>query len=144
MSRAHDAATGGKSDIVLGDGALRVRLGVRVSDSRVVGHEEVVGGFRAKALLAVPGHVVDGHERTVCQQQEVEQAAADDDIVSRFDHAGQGGVGRRLGHVVSEAERVVTADCVVDRAGVQGCLYGAVVEVVVGAGALGGEAEFVP
>ena len=53
----------------------------------MVGHEEVLRRARRRleALRAVPGHVLDGHQRAVCEEEEVEEAVADDGVVGPFD-----------------------------------------------------------
>lgn len=68
---------------------------------RVVRDDHVVlEGFR-EPLGAVPGEVLEGHQRAVHHQHHVESPVTDDDVVGTFDHLPQGStvVGRRGGPV---------------------------------------------
>ena len=89
---AHDAAASHKTDGGCGD-RLVFGLVDDEADGGVVGHEEGGGGLFGEALLAVPGHIVEGHECAVGEEEEVEEARADDDVVGALDDGGEGGVG---------------------------------------------------
>ena len=59
--------------------------------SLMVRHVEVLllEGRGLEALGAVPGHVLNGDQGAVGEEQEVEQAVADDCVVSALDDAGK-------------------------------------------------------
>ena len=70
----------------------------------MVRDEEVVGGIAAEALGAVPGHVLDRHERTVGQEDKVEHSVADDSAVVLLDDTREDAEARwRRGVVVEDA-----------------------------------------
>lgn len=112
--------------------------------------EELIRRRRAKALGAIPRHILDHEQGAVSEEDIVEQAVADDDVIRAFDDGGEdaeagggGGVG-----VVDEDGGVGAFHPVCVRGGVDGCLHVAAVEVdacacghVVEAA---GEAEHVP
>lgn len=112
----------------------------------MVGDEEFVLGLVLEALLAAPGHVLDGQEGAVVEEDEVEFAMHDDGAVEIVDDAGDDFVGGLWGGVGVE-DAVGAFGPGLDR-GVDGFLHGGAVEVdlfacgqvVEGAG----EAEHVP
>ena len=53
----------------------------------VVRNEEVILRVAAETLCAVPGHILNSHESSVGEQDEVEHAVADDGAVVLLDHA---------------------------------------------------------
>ena len=69
---------------------LRLCLVDDLVDVGVIGHKELVARGLREALRAVPGHVVQRHESAVCQEEVVEQSAADDNIVGALDDRGEG------------------------------------------------------
>ena len=77
----------------------------------VVGRVERGGGVLGETLGAVPGHVLDGEESSVCAEKHVEVAGADDGVVCVLDDALEdavvGGAGGGVGTlVVAVAEDV--------------------------------------
>lgn len=51
----------------------------------MVGHVEEVLGHTLETLLAVPGHVLDGGQRAVGEEEEVQPAVTDEDVVGALD-----------------------------------------------------------
>ncbi len=96
-----------------------------------------------EALLAVPGHIVEGCQCPVCEKQVIQQAGADNDVVGLLDHVGQDLPGGWIGGITLGEKLRVAADGVGGRWGVNRFLDVRAVEVVVGAIAFGGEAELV-
>ena len=116
MPGAHDARRGDGAEVQLA----------------VVRDEEVVRGRGLEAERAVPGHVLDHEEGAVGNEDVVEQAVADEDVVRALDDAredghpgGRGGVG---------GEDAVGAFLPFLLRRVDGGLHVAAVEVDVGAG----------
>lgn len=108
---------------------------------------EVIGGAWCglETLLAVPGHVLDGQQRAVGEEEEVQEAVADDGVVGALDDGREGAESRGDGFVrVREEVRAAAADEVVGGRDVELSLDIGAVEVVVGAGAEGGESHLVP
>lgn len=60
------------------------------ADRWVVGHEELVTGCAVEPLCSVPCHVVEGGKGAVGNEEIVEMARANDDIVGPLDHVGKG------------------------------------------------------
>lgn len=95
------------------DVTLSQRFVQRIPNGRVIRHEELVRKrVSLEALCAVPGHVVKRCEGPVCQDEEVQVAVADEDVVCALDDAGEDGKGRGKG--AFQAEGWVAADGVVD------------------------------
>lgn len=64
----------------------------RIPNGRVIRHEELVRKrITLETLCAVPGHVVKCCEGPVCENEEVEVAVADEDVVCALDDAGEDG-----------------------------------------------------
>jgi len=89
---AHGTTACDESNGQFGDISLCEGFEEGIADCRVIGDVELTRGLGLEALLAVPGHVVDDHERAVCEEQVIEQAGANDYVVGLFDHMGQDGV----------------------------------------------------
>lgn len=105
--------------------------------------EERLSGRRLEALGAVPGHVLDGDDGTVQEEEVVVPAVADEDVVSALDDGRERpeGAGNRA---VSVGKDDVVADSVVGGRDVDGRLDIGAVEVVVRTAAQRGEAHLVP
>jgi hypothetical protein len=70
----------------------------------VVRNEEVVLGVAAESLCAIPGHILDCHEGSIGEQDEVQHTVANDGAVVLLDHAGKNAeTGRRRSIVVEYA-----------------------------------------
>ena len=66
----------------------------------VVWDKEVVSRIAAESLGAVPGHVLDGHQRAICQQDEIKQTMTDDSALVLFNHTGKNAESRWWRRVV--------------------------------------------
>lgn len=77
---------------VPGTGIKVIRVGlitpVQLSQTVVVRNEERFHRGTLEPLLTVPGHVLDGGEGAVQEEEVIEPAVADDGVVSAFDDAG--------------------------------------------------------
>lgn len=141
----------------VGQASLRVRGAKDAcpSDGReglvgVVGDVERFGGTSLEAGEVVPGHVLDAKEGSVGDEDHVEGAVADDDVVGLLDDVGQGVEGGGFGGVAAVDEDLDgRAGCPgyvlwgvdglldVRAIKVDACAFGEVVETA-------GEAELVP
>ena len=72
-----------------------------------------------ETLEAVPGHVLDGDERALGEEEEIEVSVGDDCVVCALDYGGKGAEGGGDG-LVAFGEEVLAAgaDVVVGRWGV--------------------------
>lgn len=66
----------------------------------MVWNKEVVGRIAAESLGAVPRHVLDGHQRAICQQDEIKQTMADDSALILFNDTGKNAESRWWRRVV--------------------------------------------
>ena len=139
----HYTTTSDQARRTFGRCFLFVGLVIRIPDRRVIRHEELAGRLLAKALLAIPCHVVQRHEGAVGQNHVVQQARTHDHIVGLFNHVWQGPVGGRLGWITVAGKCVVAADCVIGGWGVYSLLDITTIEVVVGSIAFGRVPKFV-
>ena len=73
----------------------------------VVRNEEVVIGVGAETLCAIPCHVLDGHESTIGEQNEVKHAVTDDSPVVLLNHAWENAEAR--GRRVAILEHAIAA-----------------------------------
>ena len=73
----------------------------------VVGSIEISAGVLRKALSAVPGHVLDGKECSVCAQKHVQVTAADDRVVCVLNDALQNSVRCRWRRGIGSTAAVV-------------------------------------
>ncbi len=112
--------------------------------------EEVVPGGVAEALRVVPGHILNHKQSPIGEEDVVEEAVGDDDVVSAFDDGGEDGEARGRGGIGGVDEDVCGGAFLpvgVGR-GVDGALHVAAVEVDACAGGQvvegAGEAEHVP
>lgn len=129
-------------------GVLRER-GLRgplpqLRQARVVRDEERLDGRPLEPLGAVPGHVLDGGEGAVGEEEEVEPAVADDGVVGALDDAGERAQRAGRGPVPVREDVVLAAHGVVRRRRVEGGLHVGAVEVVVWPAGQRGEAHLVP
>lgn len=122
-----------------------------------LGNDNGRRGLGLEAQFAVPGHVLDGHEGAVCDDDHVEVAVCDEDAVRGLDDLREdvldrvgGEVALALGAAVAAREDGVDGACgpVDVRRGVDGGFDVGAVEVCGGAfggvDELGGEGEDVP
>jgi hypothetical protein len=118
-----------------------------IAKTLVVRHEEVLllGGRGLEALEAVPGHVLDGDEGAVGEEEEVEETMADDGVVGTFDDGWERSQ-RRWNGLITPREEVftTTADEVVGRRSVNNFLDIRSVEVVVWTTSERRESELIP
>jgi hypothetical protein len=130
---------------VVGVGAKRQVLDS--AQALVIGHEEVVDGAGRglEALCAIPRHVLDGEQRAVSEEEEVQHAVPDDGIVGPLDDGREGAESGWDG-LVSVGEEV-TAACaheVVGWGNVELGLDVAPVEIVMRTSAKRRETHLVP
>jgi len=107
-----------KLDCDIGETTLSVPLAKIASTSKssqvqllVVGNEEIVFGIAAEALSAVPGHVLNRHERPVSQKDEVKHSVANDRTVVLLDDTREDAEARWRGCIVVEDAIATLVPC---------------------------------
>lgn len=68
---------------VLGEG-LMGSAKVELTELRMIRSVEIIGGRFLEALLAMPGHVLNGDKASFCEQEEVKITVGKNDIVGGF------------------------------------------------------------
>ena len=56
----------------------------------MIRHEVVIGGCFLKPLKPVEGHILNGGESTVGEEEEIEKSMGNNRVVRTFNHAGKG------------------------------------------------------
>lgn len=117
---------------------------IRVCDlTRSIGHDERLNRVSLESPSAVPGHVLNGRQCAVHEEQVIIPSMSDNDVVCGLDDLGQGaqGAGDRT---VTLRENVTSTDRVVGGWSVQDLLHIRSVEVIVGATSKRWETHHIP
>lgn len=124
MRRSEDTSPG-----IRIPGYMSVTISQTIESSRIR-HEQGSDRRLLEPLRTIPSHVLDRREGSICEEQVIKPAMADEDVIRCLDDAGEWAEGTG-GWKIAVGEEISAADFVVCWGDVEGFLYGGAVEVVV-------------